>query len=135
VRATPDNSTCETVRALFLRTPPLPLAEIAERARLPLDRIRRIIDELALSRTRPRRNRKLSPAEQAALRQLRREGCALASIAAQLGISESHAARLAKRLDAARPSLKRVLTDAEKQQLKALDTEGNGVQLSREAVD
>ena len=38
--------------------------------------------------------------------------------------SESHAGRLAKRLDATRPSLKRLLTETEKQQLKALYTDG-----------
>lgn len=124
VRAALDETACSQVRELFLRTPPLPLAAIAGQAQLPLGRVRRIIDDLHLTRTPPRRNRKLTSADQETFRQLRREGLSLAAIAARLGISESHAGRLAKRLDATRPSLKRVLTDTEKQQLKALYSDG-----------
>jgi AcrR family transcriptional regulator len=110
VRTALDETACSQVRELFLRTPPLPLAAIAEQAQLPLDRVRRIIDDLHLTRTPPRRNRKLTSAEEETFRQFRREGLSLAAIAARLGISESHAGRLAKRLDATRPSLKRMLS-------------------------
>ncbi len=124
LRVASDEGTCEKVRELFLRTPPLTLAAIADQAQLPLDRVRRIIDDLRLTRTPPRRNRKLTSDEEQTFRQLRREGGPLAAIAARLGISESHAGRLAKRLDATRPSLKRVLTETEKEQLKVLYSDG-----------
>lgn len=124
VRAALDEGTCERVRELFLHTPPLTLAAIADQALLPLDRVRRIVEQLALTRTPPRRNRELTSDEGETFRQLRLEGCPLAAIAARLGISESHAGRSAKRLDATRPSLKRMLTETEKEQLQALYSDG-----------
>jgi predicted DNA-binding protein YlxM (UPF0122 family)/DNA-directed RNA polymerase specialized sigma24 family protein len=123
VRSTPDAVKRAEVRALFLATPPIPLRLIAERAQLSMYRVRRIAFEEGLSCT-ARRGRTMSADEQATFRRLRVAGYSLATIAAEMKISEGHATRLAMGLDAPRPVFKRILSADEKDTLKDLYCSG-----------